>query len=51
MTEEQNVSIEALLDRIEELEDTLSVFEAAAEGSDETVPWDKVKAEAALRRT
>lgn len=38
----------ALLARIEDLEDRLSVFEAAAEGGDMVVPWEKVKAEVGL---
>lgn len=33
----------ALLSRIEDLEDKLSLFEATAEGPDMVVPWDKVK--------
>lgn len=39
---------DAILSRIEDLEDQLSVHEARAEGADLAVPWDKVKAEAGL---
>ena len=38
----------ALLDKIEELEDRLSVYEASAENADMAVPWEKVQAEAGL---
>jgi prevent-host-death family protein len=34
---------DALRSRIEDLQDKLSVFEAAAEGPDMVVPWEKVK--------
>lgn len=39
---------QALVARIEDLEDRLSIHEAQAEGSDMAVPWEKVKAEAGL---
>lgn len=42
---------DALLSRIEDLEDLLSVHEARAEGSDMAVPWEKVKANAGLLST
>jgi hypothetical protein len=38
----------ALLDRIEDLQDRVAVYEAREEGDDLTVGWDKVKAEAGL---
>ena len=38
----------ALLARIEDLEDVISIYEARDEGSDLAVPWDKVKADAGL---
>jgi hypothetical protein len=37
-----------LLDRIEDLQDRVAVYEAREEGDDLTVGWDKVKAEAGL---
>lgn len=38
----------ALLERIDDLEDMLSVFEAREEGPDTRVPWQKLKVEAEL---
>jgi hypothetical protein len=38
----------ALLDKIEGLEDRVSVYEANAESSNMAVPWEKVQAEAGL---
>lgn len=38
----------ALLDRIEDLQDRLAIYEARNEGEDLKVPWDKVKADAGL---
>lgn len=38
----------ALLDRIDDLEDRISVFEARDEAPDMRVPWEKVQAEAGL---
>ena len=37
-----------LLDRIEDLEDRVAVYESREEGSDLKVPWEKVKADAGL---
>lgn len=37
-----------LLDRIEDLEDRLSVLEAQQESTEERVGWEKVKAESGL---
>lgn len=42
---------QSLLDRIEDLEDTVAIYEARAEGPGMTVPWEKVKAEAGLLGT
>jgi prevent-host-death family protein len=39
---------EALLERLEELEDRLAVFEAREEGEDARTSWAKVKVEAGL---
>jgi prevent-host-death family protein len=39
---------QALLERLEELEDRLAVFEAREEGEDARTPWAKVKVEAGL---
>lgn len=41
-------TFEAMLERVEDLEDRLAVHEAEAEGPDLNVPWEKVKAEAGL---
>lgn len=38
----------SLLNRIEDLQDRLAVHEAASEGDDLKVPWDKVKADSGL---
>lgn len=38
----------SLLERLEELEDRLAVFEAREEGADARAAWAKVKAEAGL---
>lgn len=37
-----------LLNRIEDLEDRLAVYEAQKEGADMKVPWEKLKAESGL---
>ncbi len=39
---------QALLERIEELEDRLAVFEAREEGPDARIPWGKLKVETGL---
>jgi hypothetical protein len=38
----------SLLDRIEDLQDRVAVYEARAEGDDMQVDWDKLRAEAGL---
>jgi PHD/YefM family antitoxin component YafN of YafNO toxin-antitoxin module len=38
----------SLMDRIEDLEDRVAVYESQGEGSDMKVPWEKVKAESGL---
>ncbi|HEX2295492.1 MAG TPA: type II toxin-antitoxin system Phd/YefM family antitoxin [Actinomycetota bacterium] len=37
-----------LIERVEDLEDRIAVYEAHAEEADMKVPWEKVKAEAGL---
>ncbi len=41
-------SYRALLERLEDLEDRLAVFEARQEGPDTRVPWGKLRVEAHL---